>query len=494
MKLLLPLSAACALTLTSGAYGQTLANFSAANLALGQPNLTTTSYVSPATAASLNKPRGIAVDATSRKVFVADTDNNRVLRYSSAAALASGASAEAVFGQASFSGANLNNPTASVGMQKPSALFLDSTGRLWVADTYNHRVLMFAGALNSANQPTAAKVLGQASLTVTTEPLTAAANNLSFPSGLCVDANDRLWVVDNFNRVVRFDAVTSKVNGGNADAVLGQPNLTTSVQRATSNNTITTFNTGGNDGSSLAVSASGTLFVASFRENRVLRFNNAGTLANNAAATSVLGQPNFTTSTNSSAVSVMSINGTFGFNLTLASNDTLWVSDTGSNRVLRFDMASTKSIGANADGVLGQPDFVSSVGLTGEDNKRLFGPRGLYFDGVGSLWVADASNNRVVRFSPPAPAAETIKPMLTLGKSLKTTKAAKVTIKGTASDLSGVKSVSYRVGAGVVKTAMGTTSWSFKVALKKGRNKITVFATDAVGNVSLSKTLIIKRI
>jgi Bacterial Ig domain/NHL repeat len=438
------------------------------------------------------------VDATSRKVFVADTDNNRVLRYSSAAALASGASAEAVFGQASFSGANLNNPTASVGMQKPSALFLDSTGRLWVADTYNHRVLMFAGALTSGNQPTAAKVLGQANLTVTTEPGLAAANTLSFPSGLCVDANDRLWVVDCFNRVVRFDAVTSKANGGNADGVLGQPNLTTSTQRATSNNTITTFNTGSHYGSSVAVSATGTLFVAADRENRVLRFNNAATLANNSAATAVLGQPNFTTSTASLTTNAMSFDAFYGLSLTVSANDTLWVGDTGNNRVLRFDAASTKATGANADGVLGQATFTgSTLGTPSENAKRLAKPRNLQLDSTGALWVADTEDNRVVRFAPAAPTppvAETIKPMLSLGKSLKTTKAAKVTIKGTASDLSGVKSVSYRVGTGVVKTAMGTTSWSFKVALKKGRNKITVFATDAVGNVSLSKTLIIKRI
>jgi NHL repeat len=78
MKLLPTLGAVCVLTLTSGAYGQTLANFSAANLALGQPNLTTTCYVSPVTAASLNQPRGIAVDAASRKIFIADTEDNRL--------------------------------------------------------------------------------------------------------------------------------------------------------------------------------------------------------------------------------------------------------------------------------------------------------------------------------------------------------------------------------------------------------------------------------
>lgn len=493
MKLLLPLSACCALILSSGSYGQPLANFSAANLALGQPNLTTTAFVSPATAASLRKPRGIAVDAASRVVFVADTDNNRVLRYPSAAALNSGANAEAVFGQTSFSGANPNNPSVSVGMQKPTALFFDHLGRLWVADTYNHRVLMFNNALTCGNQPTADKVLGQADLNViVTMTFPAAANKLFFPSGLWVEpSTDRLWVVDCFNRVLRFDGVSSKPNGGNADGVLGQPNFTTSSERATDATTIKTFWTGSFYGSSLAVSASGTLFVAADRENRVLRFNNAGSLANNSAASSVLGQPDFTT-TSSSATNAMSIDGFYGFSLTIAANDTLWVSDTGNNRVLRFDAASSKSIGANADGVLGQSDFVSStLGSPSENAKRLNTPRDLQFDSVGGLWVADTEDNRVVRFAPPA--VDITKPLLVLGKYLKTTTASSVTIKGSASDPSGIKNVKYRIGSGPIKTATGTIRWKFKAALKKGTNKLNVFATDTAGNVSLSKTLTIKR-
>jgi sugar lactone lactonase YvrE len=494
MKSLLPLGALYAFTFISGSYGQGIANFSAANLALGQPNLVTTAYVSPATAASLNQPRGIAVDAVSRKVFVADTNNNRVLRYSSAAALSSGASAEAVFGQTSFSGANPNNPSVGVGMQKPTALFFDHLGRLWVADTYNHRVLMFNDALNSGNQPTAGKVLGQANLNViVTMTFPAAADKLFFPSGLWVEANDRLWVVDCFNRVLRFDSVSNKPNGGNADGVLGQPNFTSSNERTTDATTIKTSWTGSFYGSSLAVSPSGTLFVAADRENRVLRFNNAGSLANNSPATSVLGQPDFATSS-SSSTNAMNMDGFYGFSLTIAANDTLWVSDTGNNRVLRFDSASSKSIGANADGLLGQPDFVSStLGSMSEAAKRLSQPRNLQLDSAGGLWVADTGNNRVVRFAPPAPMKDTIKPLLVVAKYAKTTTASKVALKGTASDQSGIRNVKYNIGTGATKTATGTTVWKFNAPLKKGSNKIKVFATDAAGNVSLSKTLTIKR-
>jgi sugar lactone lactonase YvrE len=477
----------------AGSSGQVIPNFSRANLALGQPTCTSTVSVSSATAASLSRPRGVVVDATTRKVFVADTENNRVLRDSSAAALNTGANAEAVLGQSTFAGVNLNSPTANLGMQKPSAIFLDTTGRLWVADTFNHRVLMFADALTSAHQPAPSKVLGQADLATTTPPTAPAANRLISPSSIWVDTSDRLWVVAAFNRVLRFDAVTRKANGANADGVLGQPNFTTSTARTTDSTTIRTSIGKATLGSSLAVSATGTLFVAARFENRVLRFDNAGTLANNAAASSVLGQPNFTLSASTRLVDGMNINGSNGFSITIAANDTLWVSDTGNNRVLRFDVASTKSIGAYADGVLGHADFTSSDPKSGGDPKRLYLPRGLFFDGVGSLWVADTLNNRVVRFSAAPPVVETVKPVLTLGKFVKSTKAAMITLKGTASDASGIKDVSYRFSMGQIKLATGTTNWRFKANLRKGINKVRIFATDTKGNVSLTKVITIKR-
>ena|SRR5579859_270433 len=45
---------------------------------------------------------GIAIGPTSGKIFVVDTLNNRVLRFATLANLSSGAAAEAVLGQSSF--------------------------------------------------------------------------------------------------------------------------------------------------------------------------------------------------------------------------------------------------------------------------------------------------------------------------------------------------------------------------------------------------------
>jgi len=74
----------------------------------------------------------------------------------------------------------------------------------------------------------------------------------------------------------------------------------------------------------------------------------------------------------------------------------LWVADFFNNRVLRFDGAADKANGANADGVLGQPNFTSNGAATTASGMN--SPGGLAIDTAGHLWVADNLNSRVLRF------------------------------------------------------------------------------------------------
>jgi hypothetical protein len=72
---------------------------------------------------------------------------------------------------------------------------------------------------------------------------------------------------------------------------------------------------------------------------------------------------------------------------------------------------------------------------------------------------------------PPTPSALKVK--IAGAKQIVTGKS-KVTIKGTATgDVTGV---TYRIGAKAPRPAMGTTTWHFVAALKKGQNLITVIA------------------
>lgn len=461
-----------ATVLAGTALARTVPDHASADLVLGQPAFDESQPGSGA--ANLNLPAGIALDPTTGKIFVADSDNHRILRYASAASLASGAAAEAVLGQAGFNQA----PAAAVtsqGMDRPGAVFVDRLGRLWVADRNNARVLRFSGASSLSNGAAADRVYGQPDFTSNQFAVTA--TGMINPTGVWVDSGDRLWVSDEAScRVLRFDGITQKPSGAAADGVLGQPDMTTGSQGAGA--------TGLERPMAIAISRTGSLFVACERANRVVRFDQAASLPNGAAASAVFGQSDFNgTESGLSATQLWNPTG-----LAVAKDDSLWVCDQNNNRVLRFDRASTRASGAAADGVVGQPDFVTA--LYDITDKALYSPQGgMLVDAGGNLWVNDRSSNRVLRFP-----AVVSRPVLTVTSSVpKTTRARSITIQGRASDPNRLARVRYRLGDGPLKVAEGKRSWQFTQTLKMGENRIIITAEDTWGDLSERKVIKITR-
>jgi hypothetical protein len=72
---------------------------------------------------------------------VVDSLNGRVLRFDSAASKANDSGADGVLGQADFTG-RVVAPT-QLGLYGSQGVAVGSAGRLWVADTANHWVLLF---------------------------------------------------------------------------------------------------------------------------------------------------------------------------------------------------------------------------------------------------------------------------------------------------------------------------------------------------------------
>jgi hypothetical protein len=100
----------------------------------------------------------------------------------------------------------------------------------------------------------------------------------------------------------------------------------------------------------------------------------------------------------------------------------------------------------------------------------------------------------VIREVGSPPALVVTQPLLTINRKFtKTLRQKSIILRGTTSDPDGIAKVQYRIGKGPLKLATGTTAWSFKTKLKKGKTKITVFATDVDGIASLSQVIKIKR-
>lgn len=359
---------------------------------LGQANfITNTANTGGISASTLFTPRGITVDPTTGKIFVADYDNRRVLRWSSAAKMANGSAAEAVLGQPDFVTNTTNTGGVSAAsMNRPYSVYVDAAGRLWVADLSNARVVRFDNASTIGNFAPANKVLGQPDFTtITINTGGISASTMNRPISVYGDASGNLYVSDRDNRrVMRFNNAAAKDNGDPADAVLGQPDFVTNTAGLTASKL-------GNRAWGVFADAGGRLWVADRDNHRVLRFDNAAAKTTGAAADAVLGQANFTS--NVFALSQSGLGDPKG--VFMDGRGRLYVSDEGNNRVKVYNNAATLSFAANADNVLGQPDFVTSTLLNPPTASSLNFSEHLWVDNSSNqIWIVDNFNNRILRF------------------------------------------------------------------------------------------------
>ena len=353
-----------------------------ADVVLGQTNFTTANAGTSVTI--MDEPASVAVDPTTRKVFVADTGNSRVLRFSSYEAAFNGGTAEAVLGQPDFD--TVNPSLSATRMNRPEAVFVDSGGRLWVCDSQNGRVLRFDNASSIESGSSANGVLGKTSFTDNDD--TPAANRLLFPKDVVVSSGGTLWVVDSFHsRILRFDAAAGKANGALAEGVLGQENFTDVGVASDAD--------GLNTPTSLALSTGGSLWVGDLNNQRVLRFDNAAAKLDGDDADAVIGQVDLT-STVFLGSSLDSLPDTSGLAYSTL-EDTLFVADQRNHRILVFEGASTANGRVDADFVLGNTGTNVTEGLA---QNRVNRPQKMSIDSRGRLWVADQNNHRVLRITP----------------------------------------------------------------------------------------------
>lgn len=134
----------------------------AANFAIGQPNLTTVS--AGVTSSKLNYPGSIWIEGT--QLYVADSGNHRVVVWN-VLPTASGAAANFAIGQSNLTTGVANQGGISAArMNSPSGLMIDA-GKLYVTDQQNSRVLIW-DLLPTASNSSASRVFGQPNMTGST--------------------------------------------------------------------------------------------------------------------------------------------------------------------------------------------------------------------------------------------------------------------------------------------------------------------------------------
>lgn len=286
---------------------------------------------------------GLVVDGTSNPphLYIADSQNNRILGFRDARNVQPGVAADIVIGQPDLYTSLVNYPSGSnstpnnTGLNNPSGLGVDSNGNVWVADSGNGRILRFPSPFGQPpGMPQAADiVLGQNSFT--SQIFDATQYTMYAPFGLAIFADGSIAVSDAvFSRVLIFrrPAGGDFTNGQGASSVLGQPGFTPIAPSSQS--------TGLNGPRHIAVDSSGRLYVCDSGNNRVSIFSNALTAANGSAAVYLL----------------QGLHAPQGVVVSAATGE-FWVADTNGQQLLHFPEYGTLSATGQPEG---QP--ISSLG------------------------------------------------------------------------------------------------------------------------------------
>jgi len=229
-------------------------------------------------AAGMNTPNGIAVD--NGRLAVADQSNNRVLIWNQIPNQ-NNQPADLCLGQPNCTTNSIG--TTATSLRNPTGIQL-SQGTLYVADSGNHRVLVFPDSVTQ--NATATLALGQPNLTTgSVNTGGQSASTLATPFSVKLDSG-RVFVADNGNhRVLIWNSIPTQ-SGDSADVVVGQLDFDNSYPRPDRNLL--------ESPSDIAI-LSNHLYVSSTTQARVLYWSQIPT-ENGAPADRVLGQPDFVTS------------------------------------------------------------------------------------------------------------------------------------------------------------------------------------------------------
>ena len=323
-----------------------------ADLVLGQPDFSSTDF--NLTKAGLRTPTGVATNGI--VLVVADTDNNRVLIWKSIPTVNT-TPPDVVLGQPDFTTGRVGLDNKS--FRGPQGVWIQGT-RLFVADTQNHRVMVWNTIPTTNNQP-ADYVLGEPNFTsappATTIVSAAQANNLFSPVSVTSDGQ-HLFVTDlGHSRILIWNSIPTQ-NQQPADIVVGQPDMTSSDD---------------NNAAKLCTS------------NGMDTMNNPTYPARCAATVSF---PRFA----------------------LSDGKRLFIADGGNNRVLVYNNIPSQN-GQRADIILGQPDefadqvtdstdtFFPDANVLRSSPGTVRTPLSLAWDGSKNLYVSDPYDRRVLVFT-----------------------------------------------------------------------------------------------
>ncbi len=324
----------------------------------------------PAASAKLAEPIGLAFDSAGN-LYIADSGNYRVRKVSTGGIITTFAGS-GTFGSSGDGGQAIGAKLGAV-----YGLAVDSAGNVYIADEANNRIRKVApnGIIST--------VAGSISPGFSGDNGPAASAQLNSPTGLAMDPTGNLYIADFANCRIRGISAQGNIAtiAGNGGSYSGDAGPATSAQ--------VYFPQG------LAVDATGSVFIADTRNNRVRKISPDGaitTVAGNGIA------PPLSESTSASPPPgdggpATSAELSLPWSVALDSSGDLYIADSSDFRVRKV----------TPDGVIHTVAGNGSVPSSGDGelatNAGMF-PYGVAVDAAGNLYIADKQNHNVREVSP----------------------------------------------------------------------------------------------
>jgi sugar lactone lactonase YvrE len=306
----------------------------------------------PATSASLDSPQGLALD-TANNLYIADTHNHRIRKLN----LTTGTLTTIAGATPGFSSDKASATSAQLNL--PTALALDASNNLYLADTGNHRIRKIIATTGIITTIAGTGIQG---FSGDTGPAVSAA--IDSPTGLALDASNDLYLADTHNhRIRRINAATgiiTTIAGNGAPGFSGDTTAATTATLALPHG--------------ITIDPAGNLYLADTANHRIRRID-----ATTGIITTVAGDGTHAFAGDGGPAIAASLDSPR--NTAVSPATLLTLSDTGNQRIRQLEAAPTPATTINT---------IGGIDVTAPGNLTLTAPSVIAY-GTGQLTATLAS-------------------------------------------------------------------------------------------------------